>query len=44
MLAVGDRIPEASVWTMERERTTLADLVGEGPALLFFYLFDFSST
>jgi alkyl hydroperoxide reductase subunit AhpC len=44
MLAVGDRIPEAAVWTTERERIALAELVADGPALFFFYLFDFSST
>ena len=44
MLGVGERIPEVTVWTQERERVSLRDLVAEGPVLLLFYLFDFSST
>ncbi len=44
MLAVGDRIPEARVWTTPRENATLAELVAHGPILLLFYLFDWSST
>jgi peroxiredoxin len=44
MLGVGDRIPDATVWTLERQQVTLRDLVAEGPSLLLFYLFDFSST
>ena len=44
MLAVGDRIPEALVWTTPHETATLEQLVAAGPILLFFYLFDWSST
>ena len=44
MLAVGDRIPNVSVWTAPRERRNLDELVAERPALFFFYLFDWSST
>ena len=44
MLDVGDRIPEAPVWTTPQESATLAQLVAEGPILLLFYLFDWSST
>jgi hypothetical protein len=44
MLAEGDRVPEASVWTAPREQRPLAELVGDGPALFLFYLFDWSST
>ena len=44
MLAVGDRIPEARVWTTPRENANLAELVADGPILLLFYLFDWSST
>jgi hypothetical protein len=44
MLAVGDRIPEARVWTTPQESATLGQLVSDGPILLFFYLFDWSST
>jgi peroxiredoxin len=44
MLAVGDRIPEAVVWTTPQETATLVQLVADGPILLLFYLFDWSST
>jgi peroxiredoxin len=44
MLAAGDRIPDATVWLAPREPVGLLELVDEGPVLLFFYLFDFSST
>ncbi len=44
MLAVGDRIPEARVWTTPRESATLREIVGDGAILLLFYLFDWSST
>jgi hypothetical protein len=40
----GDRIPEARVWLGPREQVTLGEIVGDGPALFFFYLFDWSST
>ncbi len=44
MLDVGARIPDAEVWTTPQERATIADLVANGPILLLFYLFDWSST
>ena len=44
MLGAGDRIPSARVWTNPREETTTDALVADGPALLLFYLFDWSST
>ena len=44
MLAVGDRIPDARVWTTPQEDAKLADIVRDGPILLLFYLFDWSST
>jgi peroxiredoxin len=44
VLAVGDRIPDAKVWTTPRESATLAELAEHGPILLLFYLFDWSST
>ncbi|HEY8705223.1 MAG TPA: hypothetical protein VIL98_10745 [Gaiellaceae bacterium] len=44
MLTVGDRIPEALVWTTPQESATVEQLVAEGPILLLFYLFDWSST
>ena len=44
MLAVGDPIPEARVWTTPQESATVRELVVDGPILLLFYLFDWSST
>ncbi len=44
MLGVGDRIPEATVWLGPREPALLPELAAERPLLLFFYLFDWSST
>ena len=44
MLGSGDRVPDAFVWTPSRERVSLRTLVEEGPILLVFYLFDWSST
>lgn len=44
MLAVGDRIPEATVFLGPNEPLTLHELVEDGPKLLVFYLFDWSST
>ncbi len=45
MLPVGTRIPgEARVWTTPQESATLAELAADGPILLVFYLFDWSST
>ncbi len=44
MLSVGDRIPDARVWTTPQENATLAEILEDGPVLLFFYLFDWSST
>jgi peroxiredoxin len=44
MLAPGDRIPDARVWTTPNESATLEEIVRDGPVLLLFYLFDWSST
>ncbi|HEX6664464.1 MAG TPA: hypothetical protein VF025_12395 [Gaiellaceae bacterium] len=44
MLEVGDRVPEASVWTAPHERRTIDELVGGGRALFVFFLFDWSET
>ena len=44
MLASGDRIPDARVWTTPQENPTIAEIVADGPILLLFYLFDWSST
>ena len=44
MLQAGDRVPDARVWTTPQEEATLTQLVSNGPILLLFYLFDWSST
>ncbi len=44
MLATGGRIPEAEVWLAPREHVSVRDLASDGPLLLLFYLFDWSST
>jgi hypothetical protein len=44
VLASGDRIPDARVWTTPQENATIAEIVSDGPILLLFYLFDWSST
>jgi hypothetical protein len=44
VLAVGETIPSARVWAGPREPVDLRELVREGPILLLFYLFDWSST
>ena len=44
MIDVGSRIPDARVWTTPQESATLVEISREGPILLLFYLFDWSST
>ena len=44
MLGIGDSVPAARVWTTPQETATVAELVHDGPILLLFYLFDWSST
>ena len=44
MIEVGARIPDARVWTTPQESATFGEIVREGPILLLFYLFDWSST
>jgi hypothetical protein len=44
MLAVGERIPNATVWTSVHQQTSLRELAAERPLLLLFYLFDWSAT
>ena len=45
MLQVGEKAPlDAVVWTTPRERASIGNLLHEGPLLLLFYLFDWSST
>jgi hypothetical protein len=44
VLAVGEKIPKARVWTTPQENATIGELAAEGPILVLFYLFDWSST
>ena len=44
MLAVGDSVPDVTLWLAPREPVSLLDIVEDLPALFFFYLFDWSST
>jgi len=44
VIAVGDGIPDARVWTTPQENATIAEIARDGPILLLFYLFDWSST
>jgi hypothetical protein len=44
MLAPGERLPDAQVWIAPRAPVSLHELASDGPLLLLFYLFDWSST
>jgi peroxiredoxin len=44
MLSVGDTIPDVTVQSDPGEEVRLRDLAADGPILLLFYLFDWSST
>ena len=44
MLRPGDHVPQATVWLAPREPMPIGKLAAEMPILLFFYLFDWSST
>ena len=44
MIEAGDRIPDATVFLGPNEPVTTAELLEDGPKLLVFYLFDWSST
>ncbi len=44
MLQPGDTIPQATVWVGPREQHTIEEIVEDGPVLLLFYLFDWTST
>ncbi|HEY6053007.1 MAG TPA: hypothetical protein VIU86_03690 [Gaiellaceae bacterium] len=44
MLTVGETIPDATVQTAPGEEMRLRELAADGPILLLFYLFDWSST
>jgi hypothetical protein len=44
MIASGDPVPDATVWTAPRQAISLRAFLQDEPALLAFYLFDWSST
>jgi peroxiredoxin len=44
MVNVGERAPDARVQRGPGDDTTIASLWADGPILLVFYLFDWSST
>jgi peroxiredoxin len=44
MLQAGDRVPDATVYLGPGQPMTLTELLEDGPKLLVFYLFDWSST
>ena len=44
MLTVGERVPRATVWLSPSDTVSLDELPADGPFLLLFYLFDWSST
>jgi len=44
MLEAGNRVPDATVALTQNETTTIAELAGDRPILILFYLFDWSST
>jgi peroxiredoxin len=44
VLKPGDRIPDATVFLGPNEPVTTSELLEDGPKLLVFYLFDWSST
>jgi peroxiredoxin len=44
VLEIGDRIPDVDVQSAPGETVSLRALAADGPILLLFYLFDWSST
>lgn len=44
VLQAGERVPEVTVFLGPNEPVTMAELLEDGPKLLVFYLFDWSST
>jgi hypothetical protein len=44
VLKPGDRLPEATIFLGPNEPVTTSELLEDGPKLLVFYLFDWSST
>jgi hypothetical protein len=44
VLQAGDPVPQVRVQRAPGDETTLAELAADGTILIFFYLFDWSST
>jgi hypothetical protein len=46
VIGVGDRVPDARVWMSadDRKGALLSDLAQQGPFLVLFYLYDWTST
>ena len=44
MLEVGESVPDVRVHRAPGDETTVAELHADGPILVLFYLFDWSST
>jgi hypothetical protein len=44
VLGIGDRVPDATVWTAPNERRSIDEIFVDGKVLFVFYLFDWSST
>jgi hypothetical protein len=44
MISPGEPVPDARVWKSTSESVTFRELAADGPFLLLFYLFDWSST
>jgi hypothetical protein len=44
VIEIGDRVPGARVWRSTSESVDVGGLAAEGPILVLFYLFDWSST
>jgi peroxiredoxin len=44
VIAPGDRLPDVRVWLRPNEHVRTGELAGPAGVLLFFYLFDWSST
>jgi len=44
MLAVGQPVPDATVWTAPRQPISLRAFLQDEPTVIVFYLFDWSAT
>jgi hypothetical protein len=44
VISVGEHAPDARVWLTPNQDARLSELGQQGPYLLLFYLFDWSST